>query len=211
MRGGTIVFMRHLLALALCASLVHAAYEPLNDKNRPTASEPALSPAGTAAALKVPAGFRVELVVGEPKVAATFIKPSEDGSVQLVAALADFPAPAKGGTPRFQEGETGNEVGYWDNPESSVSWDFTGAKPGEYEVLAEVSGLKDAKVFVEIGDQKLAAPLANTKNYANYKIQNLGKIRIAGAGDQRISVKPDSTDWTAFNLRKLTLKPATAH
>ena len=34
--------MRHLLALALCASLVNAAYEPLNDKNRPIASEPAL-------------------------------------------------------------------------------------------------------------------------------------------------------------------------
>ncbi len=60
--------MRPLLALALCASLVHAAYEPLNDKGRPIASEPALSPAGTAAALKVPAGFRVEVIIGEPHV-----------------------------------------------------------------------------------------------------------------------------------------------
>ena len=149
-------------------------------------------------------------IVGAPKVSKVFIKPSEDGSIELPAALSDFPTPAKGGTPIFQEGETGNEIGGWNNAEATVSWEFTGAKPGEYEVLAEVSGLKDAKVFVEIGDQKLAAPLANTKNYANYKIQNLGKIRIAGAGDQRISVKPDSTDWTAFNLRKLTLKPATA-
>jgi alpha-L-fucosidase len=146
-------------------------------------------------------------IVGEPKVAATFIKPSEDGSVQLVAALADFPAPAKGGTPRFQEGETGNEVGYWDNPESSVSWDFTGAKPGEYEVLAEVSGIKDAQMIVEFGDQKLTAPVANTKNYINYKIQSLGKIRIADDGKQVIVIKPDPTNWTAFNLRKVTLKP----
>jgi alpha-L-fucosidase len=149
-------------------------------------------------------------IVGEPKVAKVFIKPSPDGSIELPVGLVDFPTPAKGGSPRFQESETGTEIGFWDNPEAAVAWEFTGAKPGEYEVLAEVSGLKDAKVFVEIGDQKLAAPLANTKNYANYKIQNLGKIRIAGAGDQRISVKPDSTDWTAFNLRKLTLKPATA-
>jgi len=146
-------------------------------------------------------------IVGEPKVAATFIKPSEDGSVQLVAALADFPAPAKGGTPRFQEGETGNEVGYWDNPESSVSWDFTGAKPGEYEVLAEVSGIKDAQMIVEFGDQKLTAPVANTKNYANYKIQSLGKIRIADDGKQTIVVKPDPSNWTAFNLRKVTIQP----
>ena len=149
-------------------------------------------------------------IVGEPKVAATFIKPQEDGTVELVAALADFPTPAKGGTPRFQEGETGNEVGYWDNPESSVSWDFTGAKPGEYEVLAEVSGNKDAKIMVEFGDQKLAAPLANTKNYANYQIQNLGKIRVANDGKQTIVVKPDPTDWTAFNLRKVTIQPVAA-
>ena len=89
-----------------------------------------------------------------------------------------------------------------------MTWEFTGAKPGEYEVLAEVSGLKDAKVFVEIGDQKLAAPLANTKNHANYNIPNLGKIRIDGAGDQKLAIKPDPTDWTAFNLRKVTLQPA---
>ena len=146
-------------------------------------------------------------IVGEPKVAATFIKPSEDGSVQLVAALADFPAPAKGGTPRFQEGETGNEVGYWDNPESSVSWDFTGAKPGEYEVLAEVSGIKDAQMIVEFGDQKLTAPLASTVNYNKYKIYNLGKIRIADDGKQTIVVKPDPSNWTAFNLRKVTIQP----
>ena len=146
-------------------------------------------------------------IVGEPKVAATFIKPSKDGSVQLIAALSDFPAPAKGGTPRFLEGETEKAIGYWENPEAAVTWEFTGAKPGEYEVLAEVSGIKDAKIIVEIGDQKLVAPLANTKNYAYYKIQPLGKIRIADDGKQVLVIKPEPTNWTAFNLRKVTLKP----
>jgi hypothetical protein len=74
-------------------------------------------------------------------------------------------------------------------------------------VLAEVSGIKDAKIIVEIGDQKLVAPLANTKNYAYYKIQPLGKIRIADDGKQVLVIKPEPTNWTAFNLRKVTLKP----
>ena len=62
-------------------------------------------------------------------------------------------------------------------------------------------------MMVEFGDQKLAAPLANTKNYAIYKTYNLGKIRIANDGQQTIVVKPDPTDWTAFNLRKVTIQP----
>ena len=57
---------------------------------------------------------------------------------------------------------------------------FTGTKPGEYEVLAEVSGHKYVKVFVEISDQKLA-------------------------------VKPTPSDWAAFKLRKVTLKPIAGH
>jgi alpha-L-fucosidase len=146
-------------------------------------------------------------IVGAPKVAKVFIQPGEDGSIELPATMADFPAPAKGASPRFRDGETAKEIGFWDNPEAAVSWEFTGAKPGEYEVLAEVSGIKDAKVVVEFGGQKIAAPLANTKNYANYKVQNLGKIRIADDGNQTIVVKPDPSDWSAFNVLKVTIRP----
>jgi putative membrane-bound dehydrogenase-like protein len=91
-RGGTIVFMRHLLALALCASLVHAAYEPLNDKNRPIASEPALSPAESAAALKVPAGFRVEVIVGEPKVVQPIAYTIDDRGRLWIVECTNYPA-----------------------------------------------------------------------------------------------------------------------
>jgi alpha-L-fucosidase len=149
-------------------------------------------------------------IVGEPKVSKVFIKPGKDGSIELPAALADFPAPAKGGTPRFQEGEAGNEIGFWDNAEAPVSWEFAGAKPGEYEVLAEVSGIKDAKAIVEFGDQKLNPSLSSTVNYIKYNTQSLGKIRIAGEGDQSLVIRPDPTDWTAFNLRKVTLRPLSA-
>jgi alpha-L-fucosidase len=146
-------------------------------------------------------------IVGTPKVSKVFIKPGEHGSIELPAAMADFPAPAKGASPRLQEGETGNEIGFWENAEAALSWEFTGAKPGEYEVLAEISGIKDAKAIVEIGDQKLNPSISSTVNYNKYNTQSLGKIRIAGEGDQVIVIKPDPANWTAFNLRKVTLKP----
>ena len=84
--------MRHLLALALCASLVHAAYEPLNDKNRPIAGEPALSPADSAAALKVPAGFRVEVIVGEPKIVQPIAYTIDDRGRLWIVECTNYPA-----------------------------------------------------------------------------------------------------------------------
>ena len=84
--------MRRLLALAFCAALVQAAYEPLNDKNRPIASEPSLSPAGTAAALKVPAGFRVELVVGEPKIVQPIAYTIDDRGRLWIVECTNYPA-----------------------------------------------------------------------------------------------------------------------
>lgn len=59
--------MRVLLALAFTAA-VTLAETPLEDKRRPVATTAALTPGGTAAALKVPPGFRVELIAGEPKI-----------------------------------------------------------------------------------------------------------------------------------------------
>ena len=50
--------------------------------------------------------------------------------------------------------------------------------------------------------------MLNTKNYINYKTQSLGKIRITDGGKQVLVIKPDPNGWTAFNLRKVTLKPA---
>ena len=163
----------------------------------------ALDPASTVIKLKI---------TGDPKVAKVYIKPGEDGAIQLPAAVADFPTPAKGHSPRFQEGETGNEIGFWDNPDSAVSWEFTEAKPGEYEVLAEVSGLENSKATIEIqaagakDGGKLAASLTATGHYKNFETQNLGKLHIDSNGELTLTIRPDATDWKPFNFRKVTLR-----
>ncbi|MGV3532932.1 MAG: PVC-type heme-binding CxxCH protein [Chthoniobacteraceae bacterium] len=60
--------MRRFLPLLLAGTAVAADYDPNNDPQRPIAKTESLSPAGTAAALKVPEGFSVQVVAAEPDV-----------------------------------------------------------------------------------------------------------------------------------------------
>jgi len=149
-------------------------------------------------------------IAGEPKVAKVFIKPAADGTIVLPAPLVDFGHPKKGNAARFQEGKDGAEIGYWENPEAFVSWSFTDSKPGEYEVLAEISGLENAKASFELSGEKLPVNLVATGNYMRYQSQNLGKIRITRAGEQTLTIRADPNAWKAFNFRKITLRPGVA-
>jgi hypothetical protein len=93
-----------------------------------------------------------------------------------------------------------------------VSWEFTEAKPGEYEVLAEVSGLENSKATIEIqaagakDGEKLAASLTATGHYKKFETQNLGKLHIDSNGELTLTIRPDANDWKPFNLRKVTLR-----
>jgi len=169
-------------------------------------------------------------VSGRPKVVQVFIKPDDDGSIVLPASLVDFGIPKKGGPASLQQSADGLEIGSWSNPEATASWAFSGLKPGEYEILAEVSGLENAKATIETGatdpivsvdvsgiqtkkaeDEKnvqiLAVNLTPTGDYKKHETQSLGKIRIGDEAGVKLTIRPDSSAWKAFNVRKITLKP----
>jgi alpha-L-fucosidase len=173
-------------------------------------------------------------IAGKPKVVQMFIKPAADGSIMLPAALVDFGIPKKGSAPSLQQSKEGSEISSWNNPEAPVCWSFSGLKPGDYEVLAEVSGLQNAKAVIELGAaapivnvdvsgikkdklaeendvKKLTVSLTATGSYHKFETQNLGKIWIEGAGEQTLTIRPDPKVWKAFNLRKVTLKPLGGH
>ncbi|NBS53573.1 MAG: hypothetical protein EBS96_13360 [Spartobacteria bacterium] len=110
-----------------------------------------------------------------------------------------------------------------------VSWSFSGLKPGNYEVLAEISGLQNTKATLEIGR---AAPALNvdvsgikkskeaegikqlpvsftaTGDYHKFETQTLGKIEIKETGEMTLTIRPDAGDWKAVNLKKVILRPA---
>ena len=93
------------------------------------------------------------------------------------------------------------------NDKESVSWDFTGAKPGNYEVVADVGGPDDSKATLEIGNEKLPVLFKKTKGYNDYQPQVIGRIQLVGDGDTTASLRPDKEGWKAVNIRQITLRP----
>ena len=182
---------------------------------------PRESPDASASVIKVE-------ILGPPKVVRAFIRPAADGSIVLPAALADLAQPKMGTSARLQQGQGGPEIGCWENPEVAVAWDLGRLKAGEYEVLAEVSGLANARATIEVTgaspsvrfelsgipvaqDEKAGASiqvgLNATGNYHTYAIQSLGRLRIAGSGEYSFIIRPDRAGWKPFNIRKVTLQP----
>jgi alpha-L-fucosidase len=184
---------------------------------------PAQAPDANASVIKME-------IAGKPKVVQLFIKPAADGSIVLPASLVDFGIPAKGSAPSLQLSKDGPEISSWHNPEAPVSWSFSGLQPGDYEVLAEISGPDNAKAVVELGAaapilnvdvsgikkdktaeenkvEKLPASLKATGSYHKFETQNLGTLEIEEQGEKTLTIRPDPTDWKPFNLRKVTLKP----
>ena len=98
-----------------------------------------------------------------------------------------------------------------------MSWDFTEAKPGEYEVLAEVSGLENSKATIEIqaagakDGEKLPASLTATGHYKIFETKNLGKVHIDSNGEHTLTIRPDAANWKPFNFRKVTLRLTGLH
>jgi len=65
---------------------------PLEDKGRPVAATAALTPAGTAAAMAVPEGFRVQVVAGEPDIVQPIAYTIDDRGRLWVLENTNYPA-----------------------------------------------------------------------------------------------------------------------
>jgi len=99
----------HLLPSVLLLCLAHASSHaappatvrkdsPLDDRARPVATTAALLPAETAAALKVPPGFHVELIAGEPQLVQPIAYTIDDRGRLWVVENTNYPTSP--GTPK---------------------------------------------------------------------------------------------------------------
>jgi glucose/arabinose dehydrogenase len=77
-------------SLALLA-LPAIAASPLDDKGRPVAKDPALTPAETAQKLKVPEGFKVQVVAGEPDVVQPIAMAIDDRGRIWIVTNTNYP------------------------------------------------------------------------------------------------------------------------
>ncbi len=84
--------MNRPTALLLATTLIFtAAADPRNDPGRPVAKTDALSPAATAAQFKVPEGFHVEVVAGEPAIVQPIAYTIDDRGRLWVVENTNYP------------------------------------------------------------------------------------------------------------------------
>ena len=82
--------MRHFILAATIATTTFAA-SPLDDKGRPVAVEPSLSPAETAAKMKLPPGFKVQVVTSEPDLVQPIAMTQDDRGRLWVLTNTNYP------------------------------------------------------------------------------------------------------------------------
>ncbi len=82
--------MRHIILTASIATAAFAA-SPLDDKGRPVAAEPSLTAAETAAKMKLPPGFKVQVVTAEPDVVQPIAMTQDDRGRLWVVTNTNYP------------------------------------------------------------------------------------------------------------------------
>jgi len=104
-----------------------------------------------------------------------------------------------------------NTVGYWVNADDWISWDFSLAKAGEYQV--EVlqgcgKGEGGSDVDVTVAGQTVKFTVEDTGHFQNFKPRVIGTVTLAKPGDYGVIVKPTRKAKNAvMDIRQLRLIP----
>jgi alpha-L-fucosidase len=169
-----------------------------------------LTIAGLPAAAPDPVASVIKLEMAGPfTVERRPIAPAPDGTLTLSAALATIENPENGDAAQVEEKGGRPNVGFWTDARSRVSWNARFARPGTYEVTAEVAAPAATRFTVSAGGGAvLNAETPATGDYDTFKTVTLGQLTVPQAGPATITVRPaDPAAWRPLNLRSLTLRP----
>jgi alpha-L-fucosidase len=133
---------------------------------------------------------------------------SADGSITLRAEDADLTGGA-----RVESIGGAENIGYWTNPDATVSWPIQIDRPGKFEAeltwacKPESAGTEYA---IMAGNQQLLkTKVAPTKGWGDFTAAKVGTITIEKPGPMTITLKPFSKPREGvMNLRTLKLLPA---
>jgi alpha-L-fucosidase len=101
-------------------------------------------------------------------------------------------------------------VGYWANPNDTVSWQIASAKAGSYKVSIEYAcedSSKGSEYEVMIGSKKVTGKVAGTGSFTEFTTAELGTVQLEKAESLTVTVKATKKPGMAvMNLRSITLK-----
>ena len=161
---------------------------------------PAQKPCDHAYALKIEG---LDLAMSQPvPPPPPAVRAAANGTITLLPETA-----VTHGNIQAQGGAVAN-LGYWDNPKDTVTWNVHFDAPGTYSVAAKASAANGDTAFVVDAGAGPTAPLAvpKTDTWDDYETVKGGTMQVGKAGDQAVTVKPaDPAAWKPMNLASVTL------
>jgi alpha-L-fucosidase len=143
-------------------------------------------------------------IKGAPEIGASAIVQDYDGSIVLPASEAR----THGNELKYETGEQRDNLGFWTNPADWADWEVTVAKPGKFDVSAEVAALERASLQVSVGERRAEGAATATGDYGKFRMVRLGSIEIPESGKITIKLRAVADGWHPLNVKAIRLKPA---
>jgi alpha-L-fucosidase len=145
---------------------------------------------------------------GKVEIAPYSISQDPSGSVTMTA----LDALVQGSTAKYDPQH--DDIGYWTDANDRVSWDFTIARPGTFdlEIVYGCQAENDGSEFaVNLAGQNLTGKVIDTGGWYSFKTFKLGQVTFDRMGRQTLMIKAVSMPKGAvMNLKSVVLKPTGA-
>ncbi len=149
------------------------------------------------------AGDNLKAVISP--VTAAIIRSDAKGNVILSATDAELHGAGiqletQGGLP---------DIGFWNNPDESVSWKAQVSEAGVFKVSATIATADaDVGFVVEVGSQIINGQAPLTGGWDKFQTIDLGQIQIKQPGELVVKFRSkDAASWKPINLNSVRLTP----
>ena len=133
------------------------------------------------------------------------VEPRAGGVIVLRAVDATI----HGDSPVLEVKADVNDIGYWGNPQDTVSWELDVTSPGRYTATINAScapGSAGGKFTLVTPGQSLDGTLTSSGSWETFAEMPVGVLTLSQAGKQTLTFQPQSTPpWKAIALRSVTL------
>jgi alpha-L-fucosidase len=140
-----------------------------------------------------------------PEIEPTGIFQDFDGSLVLQASEATLH-----GNIIYESQAPHDNIGAWENPDDWAEWTFNVAKPGKFDVSAEVAALEKASFEVSAGDKKVRGNANATGDWTKFRLVKLGTLDLPFAGKATVTIHAVKDGWQPLNIKAVRLKPSVA-
>jgi len=161
----------------------------------PVITLPASAPDAICSTLKM-------VVKGKPVIKEVPITASPDGVIRLLPEDATFK-----GAVKTQDQKGISSIGFWKNPEDTVSWTLRADHDGKYLLQIEASSPSAGSALLVQGLGKLACSIPKTANHDSFQSTKVGEVVLKKGSNFTLTLVPVAEGWNPVNVRNVELTP----